>query len=595
MSIKLQLIASLEPIDVQLGELANLLENSESAFLKISHKSVELSFVQMIVHIQNLIDDEMSEDIKSLLQTFRDMALEFFIQYERSLLMEIKKQKSIQKQVESVIKKISIDTNLEEARIRLLKDEEAASVECTRLINTFPTLLQYAVDKLRDEWQRLNMLAIANQNLVQNAKLFRALSVVVDVAAYSVGIAAEKIAIVPGSSFALYFFSYLKNFAVLTVPIYSVKAPWAWSIFWHELAGYKVRKLRKAETIDSIREDLLRFHAAYRQLQTPSEQKALLDEITRRNTFGSGSLEALFRETEPELILSDFGSFEHQFGQMLANLPQGERFKTYELIRSQGWSVDWFEELFEDAWSVLAIGEDFIPFFRDILNRHTSVDDRHPPREIRLAVADELLRLTSLEFREVKEPNSVIESAAQQILKFISLLGAASYRTESNDIKQISTRIIRTKLPEIVSGRIGKSIDRWSKQLEEGGDILHTKMDAEDTILALSEEELTDFVSSLTAASESEAIQVEPSYQKLLDKKNYLELLGLSFYETDFGVSTVTDVFYRTTKFHDNANLSSEPMDVDGGFVKYQTSLGPKHTTLDSWNVAAAPDSKINP
>lgn len=593
MSTKLQLIASLEPIDVQLGEIANLLDKSEAAFLKVSHKSVELSFVQMILHIQNLIDDEMSEDLKSLLQTFRDMALEFFIQYERSLLMEIKKQKSIQKQIESVIAR-SIDADLEEARIRLLKDEEAASVECTRLINTFPTLLQYAVDKLRDEWQRLNMLAIANQNLVQNAKLFKALGVVVDVAAYSVGIAAEKIAIVPGSSFALYFFSYLKNFAVLMVPIYSVKAPWAWSIFWHELAGYKVRKLRKAETIDSIREDLLRFHGDYRQMQTPDEQKTLLDEITR-NTFGSGYLEALLRDPEPELMLRDFGSFEHQFGQMLANLPQGERFKTYELIRSQGWSVDWFEELFEDAWSVLAIGKAFLPFFKDILNRHTSVDDRHPPRDIRFDVANELLRLTSLEFKDVKEPNSVIESAAQQILKFISLLGAASYRAESNDIKQISTRIIRTDLPQTVVRQIGKSIDGWSKQLQEGGDILHAKIEAEDTILALSEEELTDFVSSLTAASESEAIQVEPSYQKLLDKKNYLELLGLSFYETDFGVSTVTDVFYRTTKFHDNANLSSEPVEVDGGFVKYQTSLGPKHTTLDSWNVAAAPDSKINP
>jgi len=79
-----------------------------------------------------------------------------------------------------------------------------------------------------------------------------------------------------------------------------------------------------------------------------------------------------------------------------------------------------------------------------------------------------------------------------------------------------------------------------------------------------------------------------------LENKNYLQLLGLSFYEVDFGTSSVTNVFYRTTKVHDNANLSSVPAEVTGGFVKYETSTGTKHTSIDFWNAAAAPGSKID-
>ena len=85
-------------------------------------------------------------------------------------------------------------------------------------------------------------------------------------AALSVGIEAERIAIVPGDAFALYFFTYLENFAVLTVPIYSVQAPWEWSIFWHELAGYKVRQLEKDTALTAIRENLERLHNLFKKI-----------------------------------------------------------------------------------------------------------------------------------------------------------------------------------------------------------------------------------------------------------------------------------------------------------------------------------------
>ena len=133
-----------------------------------------------------------------------------------------------------------------------MEDKETAAAEYNNLTENFPTLLQTALDKLKDEWQRLNTIAGASQTLLVDQKLGQALRVVMGVAAYSIGVGAERIAIVPGDAFALYFFTYLENFAVLTVPIYSLQAPWEWSIFWHELAGYKVRQLEKDATIDAI-------------------------------------------------------------------------------------------------------------------------------------------------------------------------------------------------------------------------------------------------------------------------------------------------------------------------------------------------------
>ena len=346
-----------------MSTIKELIELSGNETLRGSHNSVEISFAQLIAHIDKLLENETTGDIQLLLTTFKEMALEFFTQYEISLLMEINKQKAIQDQVKLAINKINSVASMEEARILLIKNDESASIEYNRLINSFPTLLQYALDKLKDEWQRLNTLAIANRTLTESPELFKALTTVVGAAAFSVGVQAEKIAIVPGSSFALYFFSYLKNFAILTVPIYSVKAPWEWSIFWHELAGYKVRKLKNADIINIIRQNLVDFHNYYKNLPRDTARGNLLNEITRHNKFSLGYLTNLF--STPDLDLGDFGSFEHQFAQMLANLPKKDQFQTYESIKEQGWCVDWLEELFEDAWSVLAIGKDFLPFFED--------------------------------------------------------------------------------------------------------------------------------------------------------------------------------------------------------------------------------------
>jgi len=60
------------------------------------------------------------------------------------------------------------------------------------------------------------------------------------------------------------------------------------------------------------------------------------------------------------------------------------------------WSQDWFEQLYEDACSVLAFGESFVPVLEKILGRQPhrlSADRIHPDLETRIQVARRLLAL----------------------------------------------------------------------------------------------------------------------------------------------------------------------------------------------------------
>ena len=238
---------------------------------------------------------------------------------------------------------------------------------------------------------------------------------------------------------------------------------------------------------------------------------------------------------------------------MLANLPKKDQFQTYESIKEQGWCVDWLEELFEDAWSVLAIGKNFLPFFEDTLSRHNSTDGRHPSAAIRVAVANEILKLSQAGLSGEVEgsPKSPKTLAAEQILKFVSLLQASSYKFETNEHyeEQVFKSIASNAFPEVIGGLIGDSIISWStKILKANNKVRNAKTDAEEVINTLSSDEVANFLSKIDDSAEDNTIQIEPSYKELLENKNYLQLLGLSFYEVDFGTSSVTNVFYSTTK-----------------------------------------------
>lgn len=540
-------------LDNDKQQIKNKLLSLNDTSLNRFHNSVNISFAQMLAYIGNLEKadlTDLAEEIKCLLDTYRLMAEKFYIQFELSLLNKIEEQRDIRMHSSRVIEKIGGIRELESEEMKrtveaLSSAGNLADDTYTDLIKNFPALLQEALDKLKTEWQRLDTIATSSQALIQDKQLLRAVEAVVKAAAYSVGIEKDRIVIVPGNDFALYFFSYLDNLAVLTVPIHSVKAPWEWSIFWHELAGYKVRQLKRKVTINEVKDKLQNFFDLYNREEKKQEWQQLLDLITRngeegsehsgrrRNRFAHRYLSEVF--SQPKLVLNDLGSFEHQFEQMLKNLKMKNRFQSYDEIKEQGWCVDWFEELFEDAFSVMAIGEPFLDFFRDILSRHVSRDGRHPDFEKRLNVAEELLRLMDSE-DEPKKPATIEESAAQQILKFISLLTLASHplsgENESEQSQMAFGNMARYELPDAVGAEIGSSIRKWSQNFLSAKDRINdAKEEAENFIRLFSVADL-DFISIFDRETRSELV---PSFESLFEKvKDHEGLLALSFYDRDF-------------------------------------------------------------
>ena len=506
-----------------------------------SHNSVNISFGQMLAYIDKAMKSIPAGDIKKLLATYRSMVEMFYTQFELTLLMEITKYKDIQEQADSVIKYIEglrdnspAKATLEQVTPQLLETRDIARIEYDRLSEKYPTLLQNALNKLRDEWQRLNSLAVASQALTEDENLDRALKAVVEVAAHSVGVEAERIVIVPGTAFALNFFTYLDNLAVLTIPIYSVQSLWEWSIFWHELAGYKVRRLEKSATIEKVRKKLTDFHQLYK-VSDEQKRKELLDLITWDNEFCRTYLVGIFGKERPDL--DDLGGFEHQFERMVLSLTAADKFQVYEQIKADGWCVDWFKELFEDAWSVLTIGEPFMVFFSDVLGRNAAKDVRHPPLKVRLSVAKEILKLVNPQTQVVNEPDLVEGFTAQQILKFVSLLRGADRQFENPNVDQLSNprlsrQHIRDKLFEKVRDGIQQSIANWSEKFLIADNPLRGVTNNTKNLLEIfSDPEVGNWLSQL---HEYEAKQIKASYKGLLKDRNYEQLLKLSFSEVDY-------------------------------------------------------------
>lgn len=617
--------------------IEDLLDRLSETSIRRSHESVFISFEQMLAYTDKISTSGMAPEIKLLLDTYHDMAERFYTQYETTLLEEIWTQRSSREDTDSVIVLLEkmkarigerkILDAMDTARQLLNTKEESARVEYNKLIQNFPSLLQNALDKLREEWQRIHGIAIASQaitrgeNSKKDGELIRALEVAVESAAYTIGIETERIVIVPGNAFALYFFSYLDNFAVLTVPIYSVQAPWEWSIFWHELAGYKVRQLENDSIINDVKNGLMSLHDQYKKLTDPADRSALIKSIIRMkngatNPFSEDYLNGIL--SEDELDISDLGGFDHQFERMLANLPKKNKFQMYDQLKKDGWCVDWFKELFEDAWSVLTFGWSFLIFFDDILSRHSARDSRHPPLEIRLKVASLLLDM-EYPAEDVSEKADILKKiilspdeevftkiVAKQILKFKCLITSAR-STLNHDQAPIAQSLIQEGgTPEdlrdvlelihmSVLDMINKSTLNWS-----------SKLDGKDSQVgeatSFADETLKEFMVLLTLKKTPEA-----SYEKLLKGRDFRQLLELSFFERDFlNSNKIKNVrFGFGVKANSPFSAVSEnvnfilPSNVivpgDGGDISFDIDNQTYHTTKLNWNNAFAlhPEYKI--
>jgi len=574
--------------------------------------NVKISFEQMLDYANKLRKQVKVKDIKDLLQIYMDMAKRYYAQYEHSLVQDVLKQYKTQEDCKTAVERIESlnDPELTPAIEHLIKLGADAGIKYDRLLDDFPVLLQSALDKLRDEWQRLGSIAVASQVLTKDKSLIGFLEAVVNVAAHSIGIEAERIVVVPGRECALYFFTYVDNFAILTVPIYSVQAPWEWSIFWHELAGYKVRHLMNHATLDIIRENLTKNKKALANI------KWIWD-----NPYSRKYLQDVFSASE--LDLGDLGDFDHQFERMLENLPKKNRLQIYQEIRNQGWSVSWLKELFEDAWSVLAIGDKFILFFEDVLKRHGARDDRHPPLKVRIQVARELINLINPQNDSTKTQSKTPEAiAAEQILKFISLLIAANRKLATDDKAVLDLQDLRDQFLIGMQENIQEAIDHWSKgfpsyelsKTNAHGTADRAKTYAERFIKRFSSPEAADEVAKLISAfaTYNEENQIKPGndFFDTLETKDYKELIALSFYDADFGfpASSIKNIRFgksilQSTKKTFTAIANTVNIILDGsskvpglGGANDVTYDGPDgvtyHAPIQNWNQAFASQSQ---
>ncbi len=223
------------------------------------------------------------------------------------------------------------------------------------------------VDKLSQEWEVIYKLISSAKFLgatLETRKDISWLDLIISTAQNDLNLSNWNFIVVPRMTqrFALTRFKYASEFAALDMPFSTFNSAWEWGIFWHELAGRKIKELK---------------------------------ENNRRNPFLIRSVSGIEKTREqsgPELLEQVAGKLESD-----QSVAQAELKKIKEVIQTPpapGWSQDWVEELFEDACSVLTFGEVFLPVLETILQRSENSDTRHPPVEVRKRIASRLLDKT---------------------------------------------------------------------------------------------------------------------------------------------------------------------------------------------------------
>lgn len=199
-----------------------------------------------------------------------------------------------------------------------------------------------------------------------------------------------------GRDFELVSFKYAPGIFVLGVPVTSLYCPWNWTVIWHEVAAIYIQSERKLREARGAQAGVVA--AVYNALAT-------LDDRAGRRNLRAGYSDWLARNQ-----LMD----------------RRNRLRLDEQVR---WG--WAEELVEDAIGVICLGEAMADVLdrvlRDVyaprktqqpatngtvsLNR---ADRRHPPPELRIAVARSLAYLLS--GRPAPTPGSYADTIAGTIL-----------------------------------------------------------------------------------------------------------------------------------------------------------------------------------
>ena len=233
-----------------------------------------------------------------------------------------------------------------------------------------------AVDKLINEWGTISSL-VATHDL--GSSYLSQFDDFLEQAKKDLGLTDPKDRFVLFPTFGNYFavtrFRYsTKPFYMFRLPISSLSAPWEWSVIWHELAGIKVNKISK-----QLQSQINKFVGpnntnTSKPNEKKEDRKALIDELFNR--------------------IINKKNIDEDFQNKLRSILT--RITTFQETETKSWSLDWLEQLYEDACSVLAFGDVFVFVLEKILSRNPaklSSDRKHPNLEIRLGVANRINEL----------------------------------------------------------------------------------------------------------------------------------------------------------------------------------------------------------
>jgi hypothetical protein len=370
------------------------------------------------------------------------------------------------------------------------------------------------IDKLQVEWEKVNQLIAASETgrtrLFFNEKYASAwIKKLVAAAAKDLGIDECEIVVLPdfGENYSLLSFNYSTDLVILEIPITALVTPWEWSVIWHEMAGYKAKKMKEKDG------------KVFSKILQESGVKTQDDIIE--------SFEAFFGElrTKPSASNADMGILERVW-----NGFQQENASTAQI----SWTERNIQEMFEDACSVLAFGVNFLPIFFRILKRKNYFNDRKHPSpaarkelaqrllgihpESELIVSDKLVQLLNdLIHKELpladKDyiPDSLTKQVREVILSAIDQYqsdpqrGDQIYLSTMDELNKIEFGLgeaVNAETPEarykIIQERIEEKIDRRKTALGQCEQILDMKLSEVDEFVDVDHSKGDKSIYSLT-------------------------------------------------------------------------------------------------
>jgi hypothetical protein len=445
--------------------------------------------------------------------------------------------------------------------------------------------LQCALDKLISEWYRVYSAITAIRASSSNhasEEMLKQIMPVVQAAKDDLGLADLEVVLQFGQYYSLGFSNYTAKITALSMPLMAMDSPWEWTILWHELAGEKVRLLKR---------------------ESPEFLNAILDR----------ALEQL-----------------------------GDDKQT---AQERGWSVDWVEELFEDSFSVFHFPIHFLVVLENLLERYSDggKGNRHPSHAIRLASAMTLQMQgkhlsVDTNLNEWKKDLSVWcsvwnELDAKDDLSVYAGFDPHNLLSDAVDIKMVwmvAKEILdwhesQNKIPDpkygAVRAAVGNAIKKYSlmnfsqegeregivgdinKKIEafnasfasnkaEGFSIANSQLEAQQKKIKeivkskrLSGNDVLGELAKLEQAEENQLIK------QILGGLDFRQLLDLNFYDEDFNMEWITDI--RLNGVNSLANFQYGGVwdidDVSGAgllqqAVTYKKSGVPHTTTKLKWN-----------